>query len=303
MSDQTFTFYPGIGRGVPWMEMLKRGKKLKPQEFKACAIDFEKYVKNSGVNLLNLCLPALFKTFEQQPEDLFECLPTLLKPELVDDVITACIIVKQMPSKYSDFKRKIRDNNDVFLSFATANVDPSQVIASASEIILNDKALMTVAVQTRLELFDVAPLAIRGDGKIALEVVKSRWECYEYIADELRKDINIFLAVARQGHWKFFDKAPVEIRGNGKIALEAVKERWRCYEFITDELRKDCDIFIAVARQGHYLDYFEKAPVEIRDNPDIAKEVYEIRLKLFGGGPPRSYTEVMNWYGWFGRRR
>merc|ERR1719160_2200952 len=101
---------------------------------------------------------------------------------------------------------------------------------------------MTKVVYQHGQWLRYASEEIRADSELVLEVVHDLWFTAEYAADSLRYDPDFWREVIDQDPetgWMAFSYAPVELRSDPSLVLEAIQVDPMAFKFASDELRND----------------------------------------------------------------
>jgi hypothetical protein len=213
----------------------------------------------------------------------------------------------------------MQSNRNIVLEAVKNN---AEAIHYADESMRADADIVQHMVRQRGQLLRLASEELRGNLDLVLEVVHDLWFTAEYVADSLRFSEEFWKEVIEQDPetgWMAFSYAPVELRSDPALMMEAIKVDPMAFKFASDELRNDSgfvleavkvnwialkhasrrvrsDAKVVLEALSQDFEALQYASTELLADPTFALEAagYHGRA-LAGGGVARALQDDKDW--------
>jgi hypothetical protein len=143
----------------------------------------------------------------------------------------------------------------------------------AGEALRGNRDIIKWVARKQGQFLRFASQELRADSDLVLEVIHDNWFVAEYVAEPLCYDTEFWKEVIEQDPetgWMAFSYAPMEIRSDPDLVMDAVKIEPMAFKFASDELRADLQFVLEVVKQNWVtLAHASKAA---RSDPEIVLE-------------------------------
>jgi len=149
----------------------------------------------------------------------------------------------------------------------------AEAFSFADESLRGDSEIVHTAVRQRGQLLRFASEELRADSDLVLEVVHDLWFTAEYVAHDLRYDSDFWREVIDQDPetgWMAFSYAPVELRNDPALVMEAIKVDPMAFKFASDELRNDPNFVLEAVKVNWIV--LKHASAKVRKNMKVVLE-------------------------------